>query len=266
MRERRQLDHGAGGLLPGLGLAVLLGLTAVGVALAAWGAGWLPAERAPLLAAWLVGGLFNGAVVLAAMALWQRITWRIALRGRLDREASDLRGIGGEPGRKRLEGLIRELNRQGAAPTWLEGALLDEADLAGADLRRCDLTGALMRGANLHGALLDGANLSGADLSGADLTRASIKGGILERANLEGAQLAKANLAGTNLRKANLTDVNLYGTSLHAANLERAQFGQKSAGEWTSAVHASVEDWIRERLDDDGVYQPQVRETPSSIE
>ena len=252
-------EQGAG-IMPGIGLAGLLGFAALGTGWGAWQLGWLQTSPFELVTLFLISGLWNAALMAAVLSIWQRFAWRAAQRGRLNRELRDLRGLGGEEGVVRLQGLVRELNRLGGTPRMLEGALLDGADLSGADLRQCNLRTARLQGANLQGALLDGADLSGAELSGANLSRVSIKGSLLERANLENVQLAKAEVTGANLRRANLVNVNLYGTSLRGANLERAQFAYGEAGHWESEVHASVEDWIREKLDEKGAYQPPPRE------
>lgn len=223
----------------------------------AWWSGLYGAGGWGTLALLAQGALINVALFAAYLALrerWMRDDDEIA---RLERELRYLRAWAGEEGRLRKVGLIRDLNALGAVPAHLEQVVLAEADLSGADLRGSALREGDLRGANLQGARLDGADLWGADLAGANLTLASLAGATLRGCILRDAQLPKANLEGANLHRADLVNANVEGARLAEANLERARFattGDGGQGEFPQAIHSSVEDWIRERLDERGFY------------
>lgn len=233
------------------------GLLALASALFAW-LGWrgglLEGGAESTLFLVVLGGLWNAALFALILLIHRRLTRAEALRQGYNTELRHLRRWAGEEGRLRKEGLIRDLNALGAAPVELEQALLAGADLKGVDLRGCSLKGADLQGADLQGALLDGADLWGADLTGANLTMASLRGASLRGSDLTGAQLVKADLEGASLHRALLVNTNLHGTALRTAHLERARFAQKEEGDFPLAVHSSVEDWIRERLDAKGFY------------
>jgi uncharacterized protein YjbI with pentapeptide repeats len=236
---------------PGL----LLGAAALTVP-AAWQAG-VYAEAGWAAAALLVqGALLNVALFAAYLALRERWMRQEDEAARLQNELRYLRAWSGEEGRLRKAGLIRDLNALGAVPLHLEQTWLAGADLSGADLRGCALRESDLRGANLQGARLDGADLWGADLTGANLTLASLHRATLRGCALRDAQLPKANLESANLHRADLVNANLEGARLEGANLERARFamGDADAGEFPEAIHPSVEDWIREKLDERGCY------------
>ncbi len=228
--------------------------------LVTWGggeAGWLsgnPGQLVPLL---LLGGLWNASLVALVLWLWRGLTARRTHTEQLERELRHLVLWSGEEGRLRKEGLIRELNGLGARPANLEGVRLAGADLKGVDLRGCRLREADLRGADLQGALLDGADLWGANLADANLTMASLVETNLRGCDLEHAELVKADLRGASLHRASLIHTNLHGTHLREAALDKARFAPRTegTGEFPRQVHASVEDWIRERLDGQGCYQ-----------
>jgi hypothetical protein len=200
------------------------------------------------------GAVLNVSLFAGYLALRERAGRRGAEIAMLERELRYLRAWGGEEGRLRKAGLIRDLNALGVVPEHLEQCVLANADLSGCDLRGACLREANLRGANLQGARLDGADLWGADLSGTNLTLATLAGATLRGCTLRNAQLAKANLEGANLHRAELVNANIEGARLEGANLERARFADGPQGELSSAIHSSVEDWIRERLDERGQY------------
>ena len=103
----------------------------------------------------------------------------------------------------------------------LKQANLRGASLAGADLTRADLTKAVLGKADLRGAYLDGAVLNKANLRGADLTRADLTEAVLGKADLRGA-----NLSGTDLSEANFTGANLSGADIRGADLVRTGFNK----------------------------------------
>ncbi|MCZ6556436.1 MAG: pentapeptide repeat-containing protein [SAR324 cluster bacterium] len=219
-----------------------------------WMGGLLEGQYLVVLYFVLLGVLLN--VVLLALLLWawMNLGGRRARCLEYNQELRYLRSWGGEEGRLRKQGLIRELNALGSAPEDLEQATLETADLSGANLKGCNLKGANLRNANLHGAALDGADLWGADLSNADLSMASLRGANLRSANLQDAELVKAQVANTNFHRSNLFNANLYGTDMSAANMKRTRFAGREQGALQRTVHSSVEDWIRERLDSAGFY------------
>ena len=208
--------------------------------------GWLPA---------LLWGALGGALLVTPWFLLGEHWWRGHARHQgLLRELDYLRHWAGEEAIRHKSGLIRHLNRLGKKPADLEGVQLGEADLPGANL-----SGANLRGANLAGANLQGAHLGGADLFGADLTEANLSMADLCQANLRGAVLERASLVkarfeGANLHRANLIDADCTGVNLAGARLSQAQFAADQSGPFRKAVHPSVEDEIRARLDERGRY------------
>ena len=240
---------------PGAGhaLAALLALLGASLALS-WAAGLFAAEHRQTWA-WLVQAAVLNGVVLAGI-LWAhgRLTRRRAAVERLGRELGYLRTWPGPEGVLRKEGLIRNLNALGVAPVELGEAVLAGARLDGADLRGTRLRGADLRGAQLQGAQLAGADLWGAELAEANLSHAGLQGANLRGAGLENATLVKADLSGANLHRANLVNANLEGVRLEGVRLTRARFALREPG-LPPVVHASIEDWVRERLDEAGCYQ-----------
>ncbi|HUJ77018.1 MAG TPA: pentapeptide repeat-containing protein, partial [bacterium] len=204
-------------------------------------------------------GLVTAALLTLLLWLREALTERQRQQDQWQRELRHLAPWAGEEGILRKVGLIRDLNLLDAAPATLEQAMLAGADLRGCNLRGCQLKGANLSRSDLQGAVLDGASLWDADLSGANLSLASLKNATLRGCNLEGANLAKANLAGANLNRANLVNANLYGAHLEGASLVRARFALRQPGGLEEALHASVEDWIRARLDARGYYVPPSR-------
>ncbi len=212
--------------------------------------------------AWLAAGALLNAVVLGALLLaWERLTRARRERAALRRELRYLRLWSDPPGILRKVGLLRDLNALGAVPESLEECLLAGADLKGVRLAGCRLRGARLAGADLQGAELSGADLFGADLGEANLAMSALRGADLRGANLEGASLVKAELEHANLRRANLVNADLHGARLDGVLLERARFALRQEGLFQQTVHPSVEDWIRERLDNQGCYR-----TPGSDE
>ena len=239
-------------------VAVLGGLT-----WAAWRTELLAAAHLAILYAVVLGAFLN--VLLFSLLLWgwARATEKRRRILRYREELGYLRSWSGEEGRRRKTGLIRALNELDAAPRELENAVLARADLKGANLRGCNLKNADLRRADLQGALLDGADLRGADLSGANLSRAGLSRANLRGCNLEDAELAKVRMDEANLHRANLVNANLYGTDLARVRLERARFAVRGEGGLLREVHSSVEDWVRERLDEHGLYnEPGAEGTP----
>lgn len=234
----------------------LLLAAAMGTVPLAWSAGLYGAAEWATLALLAQGALLNVALFAGYLALRERWMRREDEVARMLSELRYLRAWAGEEGRLRKTGLIRDLNALGAVPAHLEQIVLAGADLSGADLRGCALRESDLRGANLQGARLDGADFWGADLTGANFTLASLRGATLRGCALRDAQLPKANLESANLHRADLVNANIEGARLEGANLERARFamGDASAGEFPEAIHPSVEDWIREKLDDRGCY------------
>ena len=229
--------------------AMLTSITLVG-----WRAGLLQGQYLATLYFLLLGGFINVALLALFFWVWMNLSSRRERCIQYNQELRYLRSWGGEEGRLRKQGLIRELNALRAVPSDLEQAVLAHADLSGANLRGCNMKGADLREANLHGAAMDGADLWGADLAGAQLTMASLRGANLRSCNLENAELVKAQLTGADFHRSNLVNANLHGCDLTRVRLERARFGARDEGTFQQTVHSSVEDWIRERLDEQGFY------------
>lgn len=243
--------------LPVWGVVVLLVCGLAGSFWAGWRAGLLEGESLTIVYAVVLGGFFNVTLLALFFWAWGAATARRNRIVRLNEELRYLLSWSGEESRRRKAGLIRELNALGIVPADLENAVLARADLKGANLRGCNLKGADLRRADLQGAQLDGADLWGADLKGANLSLAELRGANLRGCNLENAELVKVSFGEANLHRANLVNTNLYGTDLARVRLDRARFA--AAGEGGLAgqmqqIHSSVEDWIRERLDEEGFY------------
>lgn len=117
--------------------------------------------------------------------------------------------------------------------SWLNGADLRGARLAGADLRWVNLDNALLAEARLEGAKLSGAHLRGARLRHVCLREAvlvsvHLQGAQLDDAELQGAivaggHLALANLRGSSLQAADLISAEMYGADLRGTSLEGAR-------------------------------------------
>lgn len=211
----------------------------------------------PLRTIYLVGltAAANALVFVALLALLERVAWRRRERRRCQRELGYFLTVGGSEGSARVQGLVRELNALGARPRTLAGALLPGIDLSGADLTGTSLRGAQLLAANLHGAELAGADLFGCNLSDAVLSLANLQGANLRSCDLTGAKLVKARLTGADLHRAVLVDANVDGVELAQVSLELAQFARPDGDDMPQALHPSVEDWVRERLDAEGRYR-----------
>ena len=113
--------------------------------------------------------------------------------------------------------------------SYLEKAMLQDANLGGADLKNASLfavhleyaylNSAHLEGADLRAANLDDAHLYGAHLEGANLNRASLKGVDLIDAHLEGAYLIQAHLEGAELLRAHLESAKFGGAVVDGATL-----------------------------------------------
>ncbi len=229
-----------------LGVASLVG---------SWAAGLFSPHQWRTLALLAQGAILNAALFAAVLWVRDRFGARRARLAQLRRELGYFRAWASEEGILRKEGLIRDINALGEAPGDLAEAVLRGARLSGADLRGATLNGCDLSSANLQGALLEDAALWGANLAGADLTRSNLRGANLRGCNLENAQLVKASLDGANLHRANLVNANFEGVRLADTRLERARFAPPERGALPQTVHSSIEDWIRERLDNQGRYR-----------
>lgn len=250
--RRGKFDEGPS--MPPWWLVILFAGALTAITWVGWHGGLLEGQYLVVLYFVLLGVFCNVALLAAFFWLWINLNSKRERRVQYNQELRYLRTWGGEEGRLRKQGLIRELNALGAVPGDLEQAVLTRADLAGANLRGCNLRGADLSEANLRGANLDGADLWGADLSGAKLNMASLRSANLRSANLENAELEKAQLTGANFHRCNLVNANLHGSDLSRVQLDRARFGARAEGAFQQTVHSSVEDWIRERLDEKGSY------------
>lgn len=237
----------------------LPGLLCAALGAAGWRWRWFDTTPHGLL----LLALETALAAVALLSLWLALRDRVTRRRRaIERIGQELRYLAPWPGPEgvlRKVGLIRELNALGAAPLDLHGAALDGADLAACDLRGTDLSGADLSGANLQGARMDGACLSGAHLAEADLSRASLARVNARGACFAGAALVKAELSEADLSRADLMNANIHGAELRGVSLERARFAQPDASPFGSAIHPSVDDWIRERLDARGYFRGEAR-------
>jgi uncharacterized protein YjbI with pentapeptide repeats len=211
--------------------------------------------------------LLNTLLTAAVLLAWERLRRTRRLREALRGELRHLRHLATDEGVQRKAGLLRDLNALGAVPAELDGCELERADLRGVRLAGCSLRGARLAGADLQGAVLDGADLFGGVLAGANLSLASLRGANLRGCDLDGAALIKADLQHANLHRANLVHTDLHGAALEGARLNLARFARPEEGAYQLALHPSVEDWIRARLDDEGRYRdalpvPQRRPQP----
>ena len=115
----------------------------------------------------------------------------------------------------RINGCIKQLNREGVcvmdlSRCYLRNMYLSAADLSGAALVRTDLQSAYLskivfRAADLNGASLRRAFLWQADLQDAILALADLRDANLENAVLRGGFFQGARLDGANLKGADLT-------------------------------------------------------------
>ena len=197
-----------------------------------------------------VGAALAG-LALALGTLWLR---RLNLRARLRRELEHLLHWTGQEGVFHKAGILRRLSAMGGQPVQLDGAWLAGAELPEVRLERARMRGTRLDGANLRGANLRHADLFGAELHDADLAMADLRGANLRGADLRGAVLAKARLEGANLHRAILIDADLSGVDLRQARITAARFSNDDPGPLYRVLHPSVEDWIREALDEQGRY------------
>lgn len=117
-------------------------------------------------------------------------------------------GKGGSGGR--IEAL-QELNADrvalvgvDASSAFLQGVVLDRANLVRSDFSAADLRGSAFRFADLGFADFRSANLRGADLGHANLSNANLSGIDLVGSSLAGARLDSADLSSADLRNADL--------------------------------------------------------------
>lgn len=245
-------------LLPLLAIA-----TAVMILLVwGWQTGLLGADAAQTIYLLILTGLTNVLLLGTFLFLHERFREKQRLIELYRRELDYFLAVASEEGVLRKQGLLRSLHNLGASPNALEKAALPGANLAGLNLQNCNLKGANLRGANLRGCTLASADLFGVDLHGADLSMANLRGANLRGADLSSACLVKAELEHANLHRANLVDANLDGVSLDSVRLHKARFAGREPDVLDQTLHPSVEDWIRERLDERGYFCPE--QTPDS--
>jgi uncharacterized protein YjbI with pentapeptide repeats len=189
-------------------------------------------NRADLRKADFTGAMLNGASFQSSKL--QGAHFDCAQTGtKTDTETGDLWGRWPDDGCTWLQGaLLDAAQLQGASlrGAWLQGASLIGAQLQGASLDYAQLQGASLTGARLQGALLDYAQLQGASLSWAQLQGASILGAWLQGASLLGAQLQGASLDYAQLQGASLNGAQLQGASLDETGLQGASIAY--AGVW----------------------------------
>lgn len=104
--------------------------------------------------------------------------------------------------------------------SWLNGANLMDANLAGSNLSGAFLQGADLILANLEGTHLGEAHLEGSILIETYLRRAFLGDAHLEGAKLTGALLYKTYLWGAHLQGADLAEAHLHGANLRNAHIE----------------------------------------------
>ena len=195
------------------------------------------------------------AVSICSGWLQGRLGEKKRLRKTLARELGYILEEGDPVHRPRKLGLIRDLANLGGLPRKLEHLFLPGADLSGLSLKARGLRAAVLPGATLQGCDLRGADLWGADLSGVILDDADLTGADLRGANLEGASLVKANLNGANFKRARLIDANLSQANLRDALFDKAFFASERQGGLPHILHPSLEDSIRARVDQKGIYR-----------
>ncbi len=236
-------------MIPLLAVAALLLLLVYG-----WRSGNLGAIPEQTILLLVTGGLLNVIFLGIYLNLHERFSRTSRMIDRFQRELRYNLSIASEEGILRKQGLVRELNQLGSRPNFMEQAELSGADFAGADLRKCNLRGAVLREANLQGSRLAGADMFGADLSGANLSMADLSDANLRSADLSSARLVKAELSRANLQRAELVDANLEGAKLDRAHFQNTRFAQRNTERLDRTFHPSVDDWIRERLDEQGCF------------
>ena len=110
----------------------------------------------------------------------------------------------------------------------LNGAIFDNADLAGANLAGARADGASFKGADLRGIIMDGstrfsdANFNGANLEGVRFVAQSMRGTDFRNASLNNAVFYFASLPGANFSGQNLSNVVFQFSDLNSADLTGA--------------------------------------------
>jgi uncharacterized protein YjbI with pentapeptide repeats len=148
------------------------------------------------------------------------------------------------------EAVLVQANLNGAVlkGVHLQGAILSQANLIGADLRSAQLQLAALDLAHLEGASLSGAQLQGADLelvrlTGAELQGANLDGALMIKSHFEGAVLDGASLVAATLSEAHLEGASMIGTNADLASFDRASLqGIEVAGNQSSFRGASFFD------------------------
>lgn len=110
---------------------------------------------------------------------------------------------------------------------------LENVDLEGAYLDEANLANAILRGGNLEHVFLRDANLQGADLQETTFGIA-----LVRFADLQGANLSRADLQGTDFHKCNLAFASLRETLLDGVNFCRANL--RGADFYDAAISDSV--------------------------
>jgi hypothetical protein len=200
------------GLSPGLALAIVLTVVAVGAAPLLWVVAFYSDSRL------LTKGVGLAWICLAAfaMAYWRRQRLaahfeaahrRLASANPDEREGAlvdlmiNARRGRAEHGRiaRDLAGYLRRppIGDPGEpARRQIAFSMLADQTLDMAAKERLDLSGAMLAGIRGGSAELPGVHLHGADLTGAQLGRANLEGADLSGARLEGTNLSGARLAG----------------------------------------------------------------------
>jgi len=146
-------------------------------------------------------------------------------------------GKGGSGGR--IEAL-QELNADrvalvgvDASSAFLQGVVLDRANLVRSDFSAADLRGSAFRFADLGFADFRSANLRGADLGHANLSNANLSGIDLVGSSLAGARLDSADLSSADLRNADL-DAILWRqiAAIKSANIAGIRNAPQGFREW----------------------------------
>ena len=157
--------------------------------------------------AMFLGMVLPVAVVLVVMERSRR-RWEIR---RIQEELGDLRGWNHPGASRRIQNLLRRLNR---------------FDVTGIDLSRCRLRRLNLNGMNLAAVRMVGADLEGANLSESNLAGGDLQGAGLRRAVLRKTNLRRAVLWGADLREANLSEADLHGALLKEADFSGADLGR----------------------------------------
>ena len=106
---------------------------------------------------------------------------------------------------------------------FVNGCMLDGAQMSGASLKNANLRGTSLEAANLRMAVLDGADLCECNLARARLYRAVAVGARFDVADLRGAELLSANLMDASLARAAIYGADIRGANLHGADMARVR-------------------------------------------